>query len=135
MPALKIGQVAALAGVRIDTVRYYERLGILPTAARTASGYRSFDASTVERIRLVKQLQDLGLTLEEIDAMLGAVIKNGSDCAQESQHIEAALRRTEEKLVTLTIVRETLRRTLRRCRRGDCDLVDRVKRVTTPQCP
>ena len=52
MSTLKIGQVAALAGVGVDTIRYYERLGLLPPAPRRSSGYRMFDATTVERIKL-----------------------------------------------------------------------------------
>jgi DNA-binding transcriptional MerR regulator len=53
MPELKIGQVASLVGVGVDTVRYYERLGLLPAAPRRASGYRVFDESTVERIKRI----------------------------------------------------------------------------------
>lgn len=129
MSTLKIGQVAALAGVGVDTVRYYERLGLLPPAPRRNSGYRMFDAATVERIKLIKQLQDLSLTLEEIDAMLLAVTAENTDCTREAARIQVALRRTEEKIATLNVVRARLQQALKRCDHGDCDLIERAKRV------
>jgi DNA-binding transcriptional MerR regulator len=129
MSTLKIGQVAALAGVGVDTIRYYERLGLLPAAPRRSTGYRMFDAATVERIKLIKQLQELSLTLEEIDAMLRAVTTEDADCAREAARIQVALRRTEEKIATLNAVRTRLQQALKRCDRGDCDLIDRAKQV------
>lgn len=107
MSDLKIGQVASQAGVAVDTVRYYERLGLLPAAPRRATGYRVFDESTVERIKLIKELQDLGLSLDEIDAMLRAAGDHAADCAHESTKIQSALARTEAKLAALTAVRES----------------------------
>lgn len=64
--ALQIGEIAGLAEVSVDTVRYYEKLKLLPTAARTNSGYRVFSVETADRIRFIKQAQDMGFTLEEI---------------------------------------------------------------------
>jgi DNA-binding transcriptional MerR regulator len=124
---LKIGQVAERAGVSVDTVRYYERVGILPPAPRRASGYRLFDEGAVERIKLVKQLQELSLTLEEVDAMLVAVTDDRATCARESARIATALRRTEERIRSLEAVRDELRQALRRCGRGECDLVERAR--------
>lgn len=132
MADLTIGQVARAVGVGVDTIRYYERLGLLPRAPRRASNYRIFDDTTVERIRLVKQLQDLGLSLLEIDAMLRAVGEHESDCAHESGHIRAALARTEEKLAALTAVRDKLRLALSRCTAGQCNIVDRIATVVRP---
>lgn len=126
---LKIGEVAARAGVSVDTVRYYERVGILPPAQRRPSGYRMFDEATVERIKLVRQLQDLSLTLEEVDAMLVAVAGGAATCALESVRIEAALRRSEERIAALVAVRDRLREALGRCGRGECDLVERAWKV------
>ncbi len=126
---MKIGQVATLVGVGIDTVRYYEKLGLLPQAPRRASGYRMFDESTVERIRLIKQLQDLGLSLQEIDAMLRATGEHAT-CAHESYKIRAALARTEEKIAALTAVRTKLQGALDRCTKGDCTIMVQVSAVT-----
>jgi DNA-binding transcriptional MerR regulator len=129
VPTLKIGQVARLANVSVDTVRYYERVGLLPPAKRRSSGYRVFDGTAVDRIKLVKQLQDLSLTLEEVDAMLVAINEDATTCARESVRIEAALRRTEERIAALDEVRDKLRNALGRCGRGECDLVEQARKV------
>lgn len=129
MAELKIGQVAARVGVGIDTIRYYEKLGLLPPAPRRRSGYRIFDESTVERVTLIKQLQDMGLHLQEIDAMLRAVGEHASTCEHEATKIRAALTRTEDKLAALTMTRDKLSLALERCSRGACTIVDQVARV------
>lgn len=67
---MRIGEVAANAGVSVQTVRYYERRGLLRTAGRRASGYREFDADAVRLVRFVKQAQELGFTLEELEELL-----------------------------------------------------------------
>jgi DNA-binding transcriptional MerR regulator len=130
MADLKIGQVASLVGVGVDTVRYYEKLGLLPAAPRRASGYRVFDETTVERLRLIKQLQDLGLSLQEIDAMLRASGENAT-CEHESDKIRAALARTEQKMATLDAVRTKLSGALSRCASGECTILAQVARVRT----
>ncbi len=134
MADLKIGQVATLVGVGIDTVRYYERLGLLPAAPRRASGYRMFDESTVERIRLIKQLQDLGLTLQEIDAMLRATGEHAT-CTHESEKIRGALARTEERIASLTAVRDKLQHALDRCTSGECTIMSRVSAIVKKANP
>lgn len=126
MSSLKIGQVAELAGVGVDTVRYYERIGILPAAARRLSGYRMFDTSAVERIKLVKQFQELSLSLDEIQGMMFAVAEDHSTCARESARVEGALRRVEDKIAELTALRKKLRVALERCSAGSCDLVEKI---------
>ena len=70
---MKIGRVADAAEVSVDTVRFYERRGILPRPERTSAGYRTYTAATIERIRFAKQLQTLGFTLDEVvDALHAA---------------------------------------------------------------
>ena len=67
---LQIGQVAALAGVSVDAVRYYERRRLLTRAPRSAGNFRLFAPDTVERIRFIKQAQEMGLSLDEIKELL-----------------------------------------------------------------
>ena len=69
---MKIGEVAAEAEVSVDTVRFYERRGVLPTPRRRPSGYREYPTSTVERIHMARALQHLGFTLDEIIETLHA---------------------------------------------------------------
>lgn len=134
MAELTIGQVATRGGVRVDTVRYYEKLGLLPAAPRRASGYRVFDEATVERLRVIKQLQELGLALQEIDAMLRATGEHAT-CAHESEKIRAALVRTEAKIAALAAVQTKLQGALDRCTRGACTIMGQVAAVTTPRGP
>lgn len=64
--SLQIGEIAALSGVSVDTVRYYERLKLLPRATRSGGGFRMFPAETVECIKFIKQAQEMGFSLEEV---------------------------------------------------------------------
>ncbi len=64
-----IGELAEQAGVNLQTIRYYESLGLIPEPARTESGYRTYDESYIKHIRFVKNSQDLGFSLEEIQEM------------------------------------------------------------------
>ena len=70
MSGLKIGQVAEQANVNIETIRYYERSGLIPQPPRVESGYRQFAVETVERIKFIKRAQELGFTLSEIKTLL-----------------------------------------------------------------
>ena len=70
MSALRTAEVARLAGVNIETLRFYERKGILPEPPRRASGYREYPPETVERVRFVKRAQELGFSLREIQDLL-----------------------------------------------------------------
>jgi len=70
MNGLTISQAAKEAGVHVETIRYYERRGLLPTPPRTNSGYRMLSSETVHDIRFIKRAQDLGFTLEEIKKLL-----------------------------------------------------------------
>ena len=90
---MKIGQVASQAGVSIDTVRYYERRGVLPAAPRTAAGYRVYTEAAVARIRLARRLQSLGLTLDEIIGALHAQDAGHASCESERWRLRAALGR------------------------------------------
>jgi DNA-binding transcriptional MerR regulator len=79
---LRIGEVAEKAGVSVDTVRFYERRGLLATPERTPSGYRKYSSSAIDRIVLTRRLRRLGMTLEEIAAALRAE-EHGRDCSTE----------------------------------------------------
>jgi len=69
---LRIGELAELSHVSIDAIRYYERRGLLPRAARTAGGYRVFTQDAIERIRFIKQAQEMGFSLDEIKQLFGS---------------------------------------------------------------
>ena len=88
---MKIGRVAAQAGVSIDTVRFYERRGVLPAPDRTPSGYRIYEASTVERIRFARALQLLGFTLDEAIDALHSHDTGTATCESELWRMQAVI--------------------------------------------
>lgn len=120
---MKIGTVARLAGVSVDTVRFYERRGVLPAAARRASGYREFDPSTVDRIRAAKAMQDLSFTLDEIIDALQSHDAGGATCASERWRLESVVTRLDAKIAELQRARALTAHTLDDCRAGQCRLV------------
>ena len=119
---MRIGEIASEAGVSVDTVRYYERRGLLPAAARRPSGYREFAAVTVDRIELVRRLQTLGLTIDEIVDALRTHDGGGATCDSERWRLEAARDRVDAQIAELTQLRDRLDSTLAACRSGACPL-------------
>ena len=89
--SLKIGEVAARSGVSIDTLRYYERLGLLPKPARTSSGYRLYEARMVDRLAFIKRAQSFGFTLDEIKQMLQLETADPQTCSRVLEMIEHKL--------------------------------------------
>jgi DNA-binding transcriptional MerR regulator len=117
---VKIGEVAAQAGVSVDTVRFYERVGVLPPPARTPSGYRDYDAVTVARIGLTRQLQATGFTLAEAVDALAAHDAGGATCESERWRLEAALARVDAKRAELDTLRERIVQAQAACEAGHC---------------
>jgi len=120
MVAMKISEVARDAEVSVDTVRFYERRGILPAPRRRASGYREYDLSTVERIRLARTLQGLGLTLDEVVDALRAHDSGDATCESELWRLEAVLDRIDATIASLRRTRRGLTTTIGECRSGRC---------------
>lgn len=98
---LQIGEIAALAKVSVDTVRYYEQLKLLPRAARSSGGFRIFPAETVERIKFIKQAQEMGFSLDEVKQLFST---DGG--ANQCRTVRDLLR---EKLVALDAKIEQMR--------------------------
>ena len=117
---MKIGEVARHAGVTVDTVRFYERVGVLPSPARTESGYRDYVPETVERIRLTRELQAIGFTLNEAVDALAAHDAGGATCDSERWRLQAVLERVDTKLAELTALRSRIVDTQAACEAGHC---------------
>jgi MerR family copper efflux transcriptional regulator len=110
--AMNIGQLARLAGVPIDTVRYYERNGLLPTPARRTSGYRNYQASDVERLRFVRRAKVLGFSLTEIGELLQLWELRTNGAAEFKAVATARLAEVDHKLDELARLRGGLHRLL-----------------------
>ena len=117
---MKIGQVADDAGVSVDTVRFYERRGVLPAPERMPSGYRTYTPATVQRIRLARRLQGLGLTLDEVIDALHATDGGDVTCASERWRLEAVVERIDDKIAELRAVRREVNKVLTSCDRSEC---------------
>lgn len=117
---MKIGQVAEQAQVSVDTVRFYERRGVLPTPERTPSGYRSYTSATVQRIQLARRLQALGLTLDEVIDALHATDSGDATCASERWRLEAVVERIDAKIADLRAVRREVAKVMDACDHGRC---------------
>jgi DNA-binding transcriptional MerR regulator len=119
---MKIGEVARDAGVTIDTVRFYERRGILPPPERLPSGYRTYTLATVDRLRLARRLQNLGFTLDEVIDALRAHDAGSATCASERWRLDVVVERIEAKMADLRDLRREVRRVAAACDRGACVL-------------
>lgn len=112
---MKIGELAQRAQVAIDTVRYYERQGLLPVPTRHASGYRSYDASDVLRLRFVRRAKALGFTLVEIRELLALSGRREDDMADLKTVATGKLSDIETRLAELTRIRDGLRMLVASC--------------------
>ena len=120
---MKIGELATTCSVPTQTIRYYERRGLLPPAERTANGYRCYDESATERIRFIQRAQAAGLTLAEI----AGVIQVRSDGTAPCQHVDGLL---NEKLADVDDRIDELRQI-----RGELiALLDRSSRLDPSDC-
>ena len=116
MAVLRIGELAARTGVSIDTIRYYERRRLLPRAPRTSGGFRVFAREAVERIRFIKQAQEIGLSLEEVNELLSD--GGGADkCRRVSELLRAKLEDIDQRIKTMRSFRRTLAHHLAACER------------------
>lgn len=104
--ATTIGALAKKAGVGIETVRFYERKGLLPKPARLASGYRQYTDQDAKRIRFIKRAQELGFTLREVKDLLGLRVNAKAKC-------EDVKGRTDHKIVEIEGKIKDLKRMLR----------------------
>jgi DNA-binding transcriptional MerR regulator len=117
---LKIGAVARASGVSVDTVRFYERVGVLAAPERTESGYRVYGPSTIERIRLTRELQAIGFTLTDVVDALAAHDAGGASCETERWRLDAVLARVDAKLAELTALRGRIVAAREACESGSC---------------
>ena len=117
---MRIGQIANEAGVTVDTVRFYERVGVLAEPARTESGYRDYEPGTVDRIRLTRELQAIGFTLGDAVDALAAHDAGGATCESERWRLQAVLDRVDAQLAELAALRGRIVAAQDACVAGDC---------------
>lgn len=102
------GEVARAAGVNVETLRFYERRGLLPKPGRTVSGHRRYGAVTLERIQLIKRAQALGFSLPEIATLLEAMNDPQANCEEVCATVQVKLDHMDQLLVKLRAQRRRL---------------------------
>jgi DNA-binding transcriptional MerR regulator len=127
MSSYRIGEIAGEAGVTVEAVRYYERIGLLPRPPRSVNGTRRYPHEAVDRIRFVKQAQSNGLSLAEIRELLA--LRGGTDRCKHVQRLLAAkIAEIDQKRAQLDDFRRTLQGYADECERS-------LRQAADPECP
>lgn len=121
---LSIGRLAADAGVNLETVRYYERIGLMPKPDRTGGGHRSYTSAHRQRLAFIRRARELGFSLDDIQALLRLSEPERNTCAEVEQIGSAHLTTIRAKIADLTRLEAVLHDAVSRCRDED-----------TPACP
>jgi MerR family transcriptional regulator, copper efflux regulator len=112
---MKIGELAGRAGVGVETIRYYERRGLITEPERTRAGYRQYAEHDVLRLRFILRCKDLGFSLSEIRQLLDLRIAPGSTAADVRRRATDKVATVEEKIADLERIRAALRQLLESC--------------------
>ncbi len=102
---LRVAELATAAGVRPDTIRYYERAGLLPAPERTAAGYRSYDAGALDRLKFIQGAQRLGLRLADIRTLLAVRDTGTCPCEPAEDLLRRRLAEIDAEIARLTALR------------------------------
>lgn len=132
MRQLTVGNLAKRAEVNVETIRYYERLGLLPSPPRTEAGYRLFSEDSVLRLQFIQRAQDLGFSLKEIRNLLDLRLRPGACCADVREQAETKIAEIDRKLRSLRAMRSALVRLVEACCGNgpvnDCPILESLSR-------
>ena len=128
MAAMTIGKVARKAGVGDETIRFYEREGLIADPPRRQSGYRQYPPETVSRIRSIRRAKDLGFTLKEIKELLSLRDSPSPSCENVRKRAESKIKEIEEKLRSLETMKQELLKLTTACKEqeqeNDCPILE-----------
>ncbi|PHS28465.1 MAG: transcriptional regulator [Robiginitomaculum sp.] len=121
---LKRGALAKQSGCNLETIRYYENIGIMPEPMRTQSGHRIYDQKQQERLRFILRCRELGFSIGELRRLLSMVDSDGYTCGEVHELTQEYLRSVSEKIADLRKLERTLKTISKECAGGDA-----------PDCP
>lgn len=124
---LRIGDLAAATGAKVETIRYYERIGLLPAARRTAGNYRAYGARERERLSFIRHARELGFAIPAIRDLLRLVDDPDHPCDAADRIARTHLDEVERRLARLTALKGELERMLTRCEGGkiaECRVIE-----------
>jgi MerR family mercuric resistance operon transcriptional regulator len=134
MKSLTIGRLAKEAGVNLETVRFYERRGLLPRPPRSASGYRLFPVEAARRLRFIRRAQELGFSLKEVGELLSLRVSRRTTSATIRARAEAKIADIQRKISSLESMRKTLQKLTKVCDGcaplAECPILDSLDRET-----
>lgn len=123
-----VGKLAKSAGINVETVRYYERIGMLPKPQRKTSGYRQYGPEDLRRLKFISHAKDLGFTLKEIRELLELRVHPETTCEEVRRQAEAKIADVERKLKQLQRIHNALSKLAAACRgkgpAGDCPILE-----------
>jgi Cu(I)-responsive transcriptional regulator len=125
--AITIGDLAKATGTKVETIRYYERIGLLPVPARTYGNYRSYGQSELGRLSFIRRGRDLGFSLDQVRALLALSDDDRQDCANIDAIARTHLQEVERKIADLSALRRELKAVLTSCKGGtvaDCRIIE-----------
>jgi Hg(II)-responsive transcriptional regulator len=121
---VKRGELAARVDCHLETIRYYEKTGLMPEPARTEAGHRVYDGDQERRLRFILRARDLGFSIEELKGLLTLVDSDHLACGEVYEKTQAHIADIREKIADLRRLENTLSTISAKCARGD-----------TPECP
>lgn len=124
---LSIGQLAARTGVKVPTVRYYESIGLLPPAPRTASDRRLYDSDAERRLSFIRHARELGFSVETVRVFLDLATQPDRSCAEINAITKAQLADVEQRIERLSVLRDELKRLNEACLGGtiaECRVIE-----------
>ena len=126
-----IGELARVTGSKVETIRYYERVGVLPPPARTGGNYRAYAQPHLDRLSFIRRGRDLGFSLDDVRELLRLSDDRQRSCGEIDQIARRRLAEVERKLADLTILRGELRQLIDQCQRGtvaECRIIAALAR-------
>lgn len=124
---LSIGNLAKVTRTKVETIRYYERIGLLGAPARTAGNYRAYNAEHLNRLSFIRRARDLGFSIEQVRALLDLSDQRERSCQAVDAIAREHLAEVERKIADLTVLRRELKGLIGRCRQGtiaECRIVE-----------
>lgn len=116
---LTIGKIAKLAGVNVETVRYYQRKGLLEKPEKPATGYRTYTENTVNKLNFIKRAKQLGFTLSEIALLMDL---DNENCSDVKNLAENKLKTIDSKIKDLILIKDALKKSIKACESNEKNL-------------
>jgi MerR family mercuric resistance operon transcriptional regulator len=129
---ISIGILSKRSGVNVETIRYYERIGLLPAPPRSASGYRVYSAAHADRLQFVRRARDLGLSLDEVRHLLNLADQKSSSCSKVHDIASHHLADIRARIADLKRMERVLSRLVKACAKGELPSCPMLEALTHP---